>query len=84
MLGIGSWCYVDVVHRLAGKLEALEWVRQVYGVPTARCVTAGDSCNDILMLDGRCPAMIVSSAQSDLVRWYHAQDDAGRIVDLTP
>jgi hypothetical protein len=33
MSGAGDWRYVDVVHRLAGKLEALEWVRQVYGVP---------------------------------------------------
>lgn len=71
---------MDVVSALAGKLEALEWCRQVYGVPVERCATAGDSCNDILMLDGRCPAIIVGNAQEELVRWYHEQNDHGRIV----
>eukprot|EP00775_Hariotina_reticulata_P008536 gene8536-8718_t len=78
--GAGDWRYLDVVHKLAGKLEALEWVRQVYNVPVARCVTAGDSCNDILMLDGAMPAIIVGNAQEELVRWYHEQNDKGRIV----
>ena len=36
----------------AGKLEALEYVRTLYGVPKERCVAAGDSGNDILMLEG--------------------------------
>lgn len=78
--GAGDWRYLDVVQRLAGKLEALEWVRQVYGVPVERCVTAGDSCNDILMLDGPMDAIIVGNAQDELVAWYHLQDDGGRIV----
>eukprot|EP00879_Flechtneria_rotunda_P014431 GHRR01015079.1.p1 GENE.GHRR01015079.1~~GHRR01015079.1.p1 ORF type:complete len:701 (+),score=242.04 GHRR01015079.1:231-2333(+) len=78
--GAGDWRYVDVVHKLAGKLEALEWVRQVYGVPVERCVTAGDSCNDILMLDGKMPAVVVGNAQEELVSWYHEQNDRGRIV----
>ncbi|KAF8054588.1 SPP2 [Scenedesmus sp. PABB004] len=78
--GAGDWRYVDVVHRLAGKLEALEWVRQLYGVPVGRVATAGDSCNDILMLDGKMPAIIVGNAQEELVRWYHEQNDRGRIV----
>jgi hypothetical protein len=26
-----------------------------------RCATAGDSCNDILMLDGKMPAIVVSA-----------------------
>jgi len=38
--GAGDWRYLDVVHTLAGKLEALEWVRQVYNVPVA--VSEGD------------------------------------------
>lgn len=45
-----------------------------------RCATAGDSCNDILMLDGRMPAIIVGNAQKELVDWYHRQNDEGRIV----
>ena len=35
-----------------GKLEALEHVRTLFGVPRERCVAAGDSGNDILMLAG--------------------------------
>ncbi len=50
--GVGSWRYVDCVAIRAGKLQALEYVRTLYGVPLDRCVAAGDSGNDILMLDG--------------------------------
>jgi hydroxymethylpyrimidine pyrophosphatase-like HAD family hydrolase len=35
-----------------GKFEALEYVRTLFGVPRERCVAAGDSGNDILMLEG--------------------------------
>jgi phosphoserine phosphatase len=52
--GVGSWRYVDCVAIRAGKLQALEYVRQLYGVPLDRCVAAGDSGNDILMLEGTC------------------------------
>jgi len=78
--GSGDWRYVDAVSRKAGKLEALEWVREMYNVPLKRCATAGDSCNDILMLDGKMPAIIVGNAQPELVTWYHQQNDEGRIV----
>ena len=50
--GVGSWRYVDCVAIRAGKLQALEYVRTLYGVPLDRCVAAGDSGNDILMLEG--------------------------------
>ena len=53
--GVGSWRYVDCVAIRAGKLEALEYVRMLYGVPLDRCVAAGDSGNDILMLEGESP-----------------------------
>ena len=57
--GIGSWRYVDCVSHCAGKLEALEYVRMLYGIALERCVAAGDSGNDILMLEGatRCPGL---------------------------
>lgn len=32
------------------------------------------------MLDGKCPAIIVGNAQEELVKWYHEQNDHGRIV----
>ena len=35
-----------------GKLEALEYVRTLFSVPRERCVAAGDSGNDVLMLEG--------------------------------
>ena len=55
--GQGSWRYVDCVAIRAGKLEALEYVRLMYGVPLNRCVAAGDSGNDILMLEGASPVL---------------------------
>lgn len=53
MSGTGDWRYVDVTAARAGKLAALEYVRQLYGVHHSRCVAAGDSGNDTLMLGGR-------------------------------
>ena len=35
-----------------------------------RCATAGDSCNDILMLDGKMPAIVVS----EFVHNYYGVD----------
>lgn len=61
--GCGDWRYFDCVAYLAGKLEALEYVRRMYNVPHARCVAAGDSCNDILMLEGDNKAIVVNNAQ---------------------
>ncbi len=43
---------MDCVAARAGKLQALERVRALFGVPRERCVAAGDSGNDILMLEG--------------------------------
>lgn len=41
-------------HLLLSPLQAaLEYVRQLYGVHHSRCVAAGDSGNDTLMLGGR-------------------------------
>lgn len=51
--GTGDWRYVDVTSYRAGKLAALEYVRQLYGVHHSRCAAAGDSGNDTLMLGGR-------------------------------
>jgi hypothetical protein len=44
---------VDCVSIRGGKLQALERVRTLFSVPRGRCVAAGDSGNDILMLEGR-------------------------------
>lgn len=80
--GAGEWRYVDVVAERGGKLEAIEWVRALYGVPAPRCMTAGDSFNDVEMFKGASPAVIVGNAQRELVAWYNAFRDEppGRIV----
>jgi len=52
--GTGDWRYMDCVSIKGGKLEALERVRTLFSVPRERCVAAGDSGNDILMLEGAC------------------------------
>ena len=44
-----------------GKFEALEYVRTLFGVPRERCVAAGDSGNDILMLEGTAPSILLTS-----------------------
>jgi hypothetical protein len=51
--GAGEWRYLDVVAERGGKLEAIEWVRALYGIPAGRCMTAGDSFNDVEMFKAR-------------------------------
>jgi len=67
--GAGSHRYVDVVPIAAGKEQALQYVRERYGVAHHLCVAAGDSGNDILMLDGDHPGIVVGNAQGELLRW---------------
>ncbi len=57
----------------AGKLEALEYVRKRYGFPVETTVACGDSGNDILMLSGKNPAVVVGNAQPDLLEWVEAR-----------
>lgn len=78
--GNGEWRYVDCVSAHAGKLAALEYVRALFGVAVNRCVAAGDSGNDALMLGGQNPAIVVGNAQEELVRWVLTQPQDGRLV----
>jgi len=78
--GVGDWRYVDCVASRAGKLEALEYVRRKWGVPKERCAACGDSGNDVLMLEGENPAIVVANAQPDLVDWVLNQPQTGRVV----
>lgn len=50
--GMGDWRYVDCVAINGGKYQALEYIRNTYRIPKERCMAAGDSGNDILMLQG--------------------------------
>lgn len=81
--GAGSHRYVDVVPIAAGKEQALQYVRQRYGIPQHLCVAAGDSGNDILMLDGDHPGIVVGNAQGELLHWLvsRAQDDKVLLAD---
>ncbi|CAL8467114.1 g6650 [Coccomyxa elongata] len=81
--GTGDWRYVDCVSIQGGKLEALERVRTLFGVPRERCVAAGDSGNDILMLEGANPAIVVGNAQPTLMDWLVMQPQNDRIVFTT-
>lgn len=78
--GLGEWRYLDCVAKNAGKLNALEHVRQVFGIAQDQCMSAGDSGNDILMLGGKGPACIVGNAQPELLNWALTQPQTGRIV----
>lgn len=45
-----------------------------------RCVAAGDSGNDTLMLGGRNKAVVVGNAQPELVQWFLQQPQTERLV----
>lgn len=67
--GTGDWRFLDIVPIKAGKLEALNYVRRKYNFKVGSTVACGDSGNDILMLSGENPAIVVGNAQPDLVKW---------------
>ena len=69
--GKGDWRYLDIVSINAGKLRALEFVRQKYGFAHDRTIACGDSGNDKDMLSGQNLAIVVGNAQPDLLKWVH-------------
>ncbi len=69
--GKGDWRYLDIVSINAGKLQALEFVRQKYGFAHDRTVACGDSGNDKDMLSGQNLAIVVGNAQPDLMKWVN-------------
>ncbi|MEW5307867.1 MAG: hypothetical protein WDW36_010240 [Sanguina aurantia] len=71
--GAGDWRYVDIVPIRAGKLEALHHVRRRHGFEVSSTVACGDSGNDILMLSGLNPAIVVGNAQPDLRAWLETR-----------
>jgi hydroxymethylpyrimidine pyrophosphatase-like HAD family hydrolase len=48
---------------ITGKEKALQYLRAKYDIPEHFVVAAGDSGNDILMLEGDHPAIVVGNAQ---------------------
>ena len=53
---------MDCVAVRGGKLEALEYIRSMYAIAADRCVAAGDSGNDTLMLMGKNKGIVVGNA----------------------
>ena len=78
--GTMEWRYLDCVSGNAGKHAALEHLRSMYGIAVDRCVAAGDSGNDILMLEGGNPAIVVGNAQPALMEWAVRQPQDGRVI----
>ncbi|EFJ40325.1 hypothetical protein VOLCADRAFT_119992 [Volvox carteri f. nagariensis] len=78
--GNGSHRYIDCVPVSAGKEKALQYVRKHFGVPEHLCVAAGDSGNDILMLEGDHPAIVVGNAQPELLQWLVRQQQSGKVI----
>ncbi|KAI8471812.1 MAG: sucrose-6F-phosphate phosphohydrolase-domain-containing protein [Monoraphidium minutum] len=72
--GTGDWRFLDLVPKRAGKLQALDYVRQAHGFPLSATVACGDSGNDILMLSGPNLAVVVGNAQPDLVKWVEQHE----------
>jgi len=77
--GSGDWKYLDILPARGGKLESLDFLRQRLGFSRANTITAGDSGNDIAMMEGDHCSIIVGNAQSDLTDWY-AQRGAPNVV----
>lgn len=69
--GKGDWRFLDIVSVNAGKLQALEFVRQKYGFAHNRTIACGDSGNDKDMLSGQNLAIVVGNAQPDLLKWVN-------------
>lgn len=56
---------MDCVAIRAGKQEALEYIRSLFNIPLNHCAAAGDSGNDILMLEGKHIAPVICDIQSN-------------------
>ena len=77
LLGQAQLFSVDFASQSAGKLQALEYVRQQLGYDHANTIACGDSGNDLDMLDGNHHAIVVGNAHEELRLWAldSAKDD---------
>jgi hypothetical protein len=57
---------LDILPARAGKLHALEFLRKRLGVPLERTVFAGDSGNDLEVMESAIPAVLVANAQTSV------------------
>lgn len=75
--GSGGWRFVDLVPREAGKLQALEYARRSLGFLPDQTVAAGDSGNDIDMMEGQHRCIVVGNAHPELLAWAQTRQVAG-------
>lgn len=65
--GAGDYKYLDILSVHGGKRKAMEYVRSIFGIRPERVVAAGDSGNDILMLEGLPRMLPLPGCQSETV-----------------
>ncbi|WP_437186799.1 HAD-IIB family hydrolase [Planctomicrobium sp. SH668] len=58
--------YVDILPHRASKGKAVRYLSQKWGIPLERIATAGDSGNDLDMLNGRTAGIVVGNYSSEL------------------
>lgn len=57
---------LDILPAAAGKLHALDYLRQSLAIPARRTVFAGDSGNDLEVLASALPAVLVANAATEV------------------
>ena len=65
----GELRVLDIVPIGGGKKNAMAYVSQILGFSPEKTVAAGDSANDILMLEGSQYSIAVGNSQPDLLQW---------------
>ena len=81
--GDGEWRYLDVLAKNAGKYNAMEYVRNLFGISRDRTVACGDSGNDVLMLEGPQRSICVGNSQPQLVAWLLSRPQREAPIVLT-
>eukprot|EP00878_Enallax_costatus_P014479 GHUV01015144.1.p1 GENE.GHUV01015144.1~~GHUV01015144.1.p1 ORF type:complete len:201 (+),score=56.54 GHUV01015144.1:52-603(+) len=65
----GGWRFIDLLPRNAGKGTALQYVRQRFVFDEDSTVAAGDSCNDLLMLQQCRLSVVVGNSVDEVKQW---------------
>lgn len=70
----GDWRYVDCIAKNAGKGRAMVYLASKFGIALEDVVAAGDSGNDLLMLqrlpEGNHPAIVMSNSHPEVSCGY--------------
>ncbi len=71
-----SGVHLDIIPARAGKGNAVHFLLERLGLPAQRLVVAGDSGNDLAMVEGAARGIIVANAQPELQQLRRADSDA--------